>query len=566
MACAGFVNDLARRVRLDSSAGVGLVETIVALGIATVVFTAMAYAGITALTSTQSARINQQAIDLATQRIEDARALGYGALGHSSADLAGDPLVASCAGQPCLDPGIGTQENLVVIDGAALTPHRTQVSGQPTNQVTFDVATYVTRPADASAADFKRVTTIVTWNYRGNPGTRSMSTLVSQATRGLPLPEFQLTPLGETTQSRNPGNDAAFGFTLRNQGAADQFNLAATGTGWAFYQDNGDQIFVDSEDNVPLGDSSSDGLPDTGRLDPDSEITFWAVKTVSLAAEPGSYEFTITANSVSQEAAVGASQGVIVTLVVVDGVISASPTPSPSATESPTVSPTPTPTPTGEAVIVTCPAPSTVPTPAGANQYSVKAYTLHNSGNVSWPTLPLPATDPIPGTAAIGPLFLDQDPERIPEGRALPVYSSNLTPANTAGRILPTGGSFAAGTDNVLDFRTSVKKKKYTNTVVLRIWVAEVSGPPTNPISLTMQPYEYDTVSGATNTLSSPVTTAYSSLSCDGWQEIAFQAPVSTNMGNNEVIGVRLWNSGPVRVRVGYDHEELPSSFTVVER
>ena len=40
----------------------------------------------------------------------------------------------------------------------------------------------------------------------------------------------------------------------------------------------------------------------------------------------------------------------------------------------------------------------------------------------------------------------------------------------------------------------------------------------------------------------------------------------SQNFGNNEVIGVRVWNTSSVPVRIGYDHEVYPGSFTVVQQ
>ena len=543
-------------LRRDDS-GFTLIETIVALAIATTVFTSLAYAAVNSLSATQSARMRQQAIDLATQRLEETRAIAFGALGHDPADLTSDAAVASCSGDPCIDPGIGSNEDLILVT-AGIAPHIEVVSGSTSNNVEYTLTTYVTEPVNADGSDVKRVTVIASWNDHTQVMTETVSSLVSLTTRGLPLPEFQLTPIGETTQSVNPGATAVWGFSLTNQGATDNWNITVP-TGFTVLLDDGDGLFDAASDTTPMGDSTTDGLPDTGRLDPNNTLEFWVTTTVPAGATASTTNYQFVAESVAQAGSSGAQQIADVTLVVVEGVITASPTPSASSTPTPTSTATTTAAPTPSET--SCPAATPAPTPTGTNQYNVKAYTLHNSGPVSWPG------DPIVDSDVITPLYLDQAPDSLATTDSLPAFSDNLTPTDTPGRILYSAGSFSGASDSYVDFRTQLPKKKYTDTAVLRLWVASVSGYPTSTVSLTGQIYGYDMGTGAPTAIGSSVTTTVASFTCSGFQEVWLQFSVpSVNLGNSEALGVRLWNSGSERVRLAFDHATWPGRFTVVER
>ena len=557
-----------RRAAPSNDAGFTLIETMVALSIATVVFTALAYAAINAVGSTYTARINQQAIDLATQQLETVRGLTYGAIGHDAADLSGDASVSSDGGTLSYQIADGTSEGLVIVTASGVTPHTRVVQDETTNNISFEVSTYVTEPGDADNADFKRVTVAVRWTDNGKSHERLLSSLVSESTRGLPLPEFQLTPLGETTQSVNPGANAVYGFTLVNQGAPDQFNIAPSpGAGWTLYWDDGDGSYDAATDTDELLDSASDGIADTGLMDPNEEVVFWAVYAVSSAASEGDSTFTITATS-STDGTV--SQSVIVTLVVVNGVITASPTPSPTSTI--TTSPTPTPTsPSPTVTFTTCSDTSPEADPAQQQGYTRRAYTLHNSGTTSWPTVSEPYPEPIPGSAVLDPMYFDQAPESVPSGYSLPEYSNNLLPSGTAGRILYSGGAFNGSSDSVADWRTtSTTNTTYANGMVLRLYVAVVPGEATAPISLTMQPYSYKNGTSTPLGASLSETITISSFGCSGgWQAVSLGVSFTGStykLNGGQSLGVQLWNSGDTKIRIAYDHEDLPGSFTVVEK
>ena len=312
------------RVQRDDS-GFTMIEMIVSLAVATGIFTALAYFGTTAVSSMQAARNNQQAIDLATQKLETARAISFGGLGHDEATIAADPAVGDCGGSPCIDPGTGSAENVVIV-GGGIANHLDSATGDTSNNVTYQFATYITEPADSASGDTRRVTVTATWNDRGRTLTRSVSTLVAETARGLPLPRYSVSPVGQTTQSVNPGATAAFGLSVQNQGAPDQFNISLP-SGFTAVLDNGDGVYSDTDDTTSLTDSTADGIVDTGRLDPDSSFEFWTLLGTSPSAPTGSSEYTITFDSVAQP---GTTESVILTVVIVDGVVSASPTPSPT--------------------------------------------------------------------------------------------------------------------------------------------------------------------------------------------------------------------------------------------
>ena len=81
------------RRQLPDDGGFTLVEQVVALMIAAIVFTAAAYALIGGLKQSSFAQQNQQSADMLNQAVEDARALTYDQLAMRPTDLAtNDPL------------------------------------------------------------------------------------------------------------------------------------------------------------------------------------------------------------------------------------------------------------------------------------------------------------------------------------------------------------------------------------------------------------------------------------------------------------------------------------------
>lgn len=313
------------RTRATAEEGFTLVEAVVALFVLGIIFTALAAAAMGSLRASMTARVEQQAIDFATEALETTRAADYRDLMHVTSDLSGDPRVTTCGATTCYDPGTGTQEPLVQSTTGALSPHVTQVPSSLSNNVSITLSTYVTRPADASA-DYKRVTVVANWSVAGHDRERAVSSLVTLTTRGLPLPVFKLTPVGGTSASVNPDTWVPFAFEVTNQGAPDRWNLSVTGSAassWAFYLDDGDGIFEYGTDDVPLTNTNApaDSLVDTGRIDPTASMVFWAVRPVSDSAATGDYWSKLTATSAAQASASTGTASVDLLVRVVDGAV-----------------------------------------------------------------------------------------------------------------------------------------------------------------------------------------------------------------------------------------------------
>lgn len=531
--------------RLRADAGFTLIEVVVALGIATGVLTAFAYVSTGTLHALQIARLNQQGTDLATQRLEQLRAVPFGSLGHDPAGIVGDPNLSTC------DAGRCYQNEPLVITTGGLKPQITTPAAA--NNFQYTLYTYVTQPDDVIGEAVKRVTVVAQWSAYGRTFSKTMSTVVTQTQRGLPLPEFKLTPVGPSTITVNPGAAAAFGFQLNNQGAPDQWNISSDATQYRVLLDNGDDIFNAAEDTQEMTDHNGDGKPDTGRLEPKQSIVFWLVRDVPANATSSTSKFTVTAEAVTHEGMDGASASVTSTLVVTTSVVSPTPTASGSAT------PTPSPT------VTTCPASSPAPTPSTQAGYTVKGYVLHNTGATSWPTFPLPASGAIPGSTALDPMYMDMNPVSIPANRDLPVYSTDLTPAGTPGRLLYAGGTFSStSASSILDFRTQNPNRSYAGTMVLRLWVKPVSG---TSLHLAARPYKVKTKNMAVTALGSTSDLSLGSVTCNGFQEAWFSfSPGTFSAGANTVLGVRVWNVEGSSVQVAYDHGAYPATFTVVEK
>jgi Tfp pilus assembly protein PilV len=291
-----------------------LVEAVVALFVLGIIFTSLAAASMGSLRASLIARVEQQAIDFATEALEKTRAADYYSLANVSTDVSGDPAVSSCGPDLCMDPGTGAAEPLVVSSTGSVNPHITQVSESLANNVTMNLYTYITRPAD-STADYKRVTVVAKWAVAGNQRERAVSSLVTLTDRGLPLPVFKITPLGGTSASVNPDTDVPFGFELTNQGAPDRWNLSFTGSApenWTLYRDDGDGVWENDTIDLPLTNSNAeaDAVIDTGRLDPTASIVFWAVREVDDATLAGDYWTAITATSAAQPSAETATASV----------------------------------------------------------------------------------------------------------------------------------------------------------------------------------------------------------------------------------------------------------------
>jgi type II secretory pathway pseudopilin PulG len=300
------------RPRASDDAGFTLVEAMVSLLVLGIVFSALAVASIGALRASLNSRAEQQAIDFATQALERARQLEYYGLGHDATNIASDSArVAPCGSTWCFNPG-GGAEPLVIQAGGSINPHIETISAALNNGTNFTVATYVTRPLN-TGPDVKRVTVVTRWNIGSKQRERVTSSILTATTRGLPIPlfNFETASATQSVNPRAPGDtedpQVAFRIELTNQGAPDRWDLTTDSGTWAFWRDNGDGILCTAAATCGTGvsvdtsmvDSDDPGTAiDTGRLDPTTAITIWAVRQVPETTL-GTYPTNLTATAVS---------------------------------------------------------------------------------------------------------------------------------------------------------------------------------------------------------------------------------------------------------------------------
>jgi type II secretory pathway pseudopilin PulG len=336
-------------VGAKDDSGFTLVEAVVALFVLGIIFTAMAMASMGSIRASMNSRAEQQAIDFATEALEQARQADYYSLSHDATEIASDTAkVSACGATWCFNPGDGA-EPLVIEAGGGVNPHTTVVDSSVNNGVNFRVSTYVTKPAGTSA-DYKRVTVVTQWTIGAKSRERMTSSILTATSRGLPIPQFTFKTAG-ATHTVNRDADSVFKIEMTNQGAPDRWDLTTNSGTWSFWQDNGDSILcmvaADCGSGVSLDTQMVDGddagsIVDTGRLDPTSSIVFWAVRDGSSNGTVGDFWTTLTATAVSVDHA-GVTAGVGVKTIqlltrVTDQVVTQSPgpvTPTPVAPSAP---------------------------------------------------------------------------------------------------------------------------------------------------------------------------------------------------------------------------------------
>jgi hypothetical protein len=226
-----------------------------------------------------------------------------------NSDLAGDSdIVASCAGLGAgnfYDPGPGLScERIVSADNnVAITNHiqTVPVEGKP-----FTVKQYVTwvdnSPQGGPDQDYKRLSVVVEWNDNGTTDSFETSTLLSRARRGLPVPEFDLTPDTQTKQVE-AGQTVAFAHSIENLGIIDAYDIEMpVPLGWTvqFYADDqtdGEIGVYDPAFDEALTDTNGTGTPDTDNVDTDEVFYLLAVVTVPATQPTGTVDVPLTATS-----------------------------------------------------------------------------------------------------------------------------------------------------------------------------------------------------------------------------------------------------------------------------
>jgi prepilin-type N-terminal cleavage/methylation domain-containing protein len=529
------------RCRGDDS-GFSLIESVVALAIASVVFTALAAAMISSLKATVYARQVQQASDVVQQSMEQLRASGFDALAMRTSDLVvNDPLpLAACT---CFDPthdvasGAST-EPLVVGSSGSLSPHVATVT---VNSTVYTLRSYVTRPADSTGVSYKRITVVGTWGSLGQAHMRLLSSLVSNARSGLPLPDYKFTLATPATACASPGGTLVYGFTIKNNGARDSFTLgsgSASGPTWTFYLDDGTSS-VGSWGSDDSAVPTASGAPLVGPIEVNTSLRVWAVASLASAASPGSYANTFTATSASDPSV---SQSLSTTSLVAS-VCTATPSPSPSGSPSPSPSPTAVAPPQWATTCTT-----TLPSVSTGNGVTPTTYYLANGGTNTTNTL-ASAVLPI---ARLAP----------PVSTTLWDYSTDLA-ANTAGRYLsPTGTSVATAVDWRYQFSSATQ---IVGNGMLSLWAAPASGNPADPLVVTVTVRQ---LSSSGTVLSTFTGTSYGSgaWGCSGPKDFGVSVPFGTGNGSsfsaNDFIDVQVSVSG-APAELAFDTTTFSSNLTL---
>lgn len=524
--------------RRYGDAGFGLIEMIVALLIAGMVFGALATTLVASLRSSLLSRQNQQATDYMTQAIEEMRLMDYGSLSVSAAALAGDPKVLNCGGNPCIAVN-GTDELLVTATVPGVTAVSTLLDTQ-TNGTTFTLRRYVTATAGTGPDLVRRVTVDISWTTYGATHTRSTSTIIAYSQRGLPLPSFTLKP-ATSSETINPGDYAVHTFTLENKGAPDRWNLTLTGatTGFQLYADTDNSGSYEPGTDALLTDTSADGIVDTGRVEPGTTVRFFLVLSTTSATPLATLTTTLKATSVAQPTASTASATAAATTIIQAGLVTPTPVPTPSST-SPGPSPSPTET--------VCSAAS-VPTPS-VSGYTTRAYALHNAGYTSSPTLPQLDMNASAATSA-----------------TLGTFSTDQAPTLTGRQVVGSSASSAAALVALTDpttyadwFLTVGKKTNIAGQAVLQLWVAGTAGATpgeTVPVVL------YTTTSSGSSPTVLSFVNGTVTAGCAGFQQIAVTLPAITAQAISKNYQLHVRAALSSTARFGYDSTQMPAQLAV---
>jgi prepilin-type N-terminal cleavage/methylation domain-containing protein len=517
--------------------GFTLVETVVALTIASIAFTALAVGMLASLKAAVGARQAQQASDVLQQQMEQLRGLGYDALAMRPSDLSVNDALA-LGGCGCYDPvhdntSGANAESLVLDAGGSVNPHVVTIT---VNATAFTVREYVTAPTDSTGSTYKRITVVGTWSSRGISHTRSLSSFVTATRTGLPLPDYKLTFNTPSSQCASPGATLVYGFKVKNNGARDSFTLTTSGWTspvWNFYLDDG----AGSVGSYDVDDSqvpSSSGTPMLGPIETNQTQNFWAVATLPGGTATGSYTTTFTATSASDPSVAQNLTGTTTVSAVCTG---PSPSPTPSPTPTGSVPPQPT---------TTCTA--TVPSVSTGGGVTPTAYYLANgstnNGNTG-ATVPLPLGKLTPPTST-----------------TLWDYATDLL-TNTAGRYLATSGT-ATATTAEWRYQFAGSTKLVGNGVV-DLWAAPVSGSPSDALTFTVTTNRL-TSAGALVSNISTVTYGSGAWGCAGFQHFGVSVPFGggsgTSFNGTDFLDVTVSVSGAPAL-IAYDTTTFTSAVTL---
>jgi prepilin-type N-terminal cleavage/methylation domain-containing protein len=522
---------LRRRHEAD---GFTLIELIVALTIATVIFSAMAAAGLAGVKASVIARQNQQAVDVLNRLVEQARGVNYATVAMVTADLQVNDNAITTGPTPryTVPNGVG-QEDVWAQGTGSINPHvETVASSTTADGVEYTTKTYVTLPAgttlDNSGQPYqKRLTVVASWTTYGQTRERAISTVLTETTRGLPLPRYSVIPTSPTAAAKAPGTTLTWGFQVINRGARDTFNIAASTGTWTYYVDADCNGSRDPGEDTTLTNTDAalgDTRPDTGKLDPNNNPPFCVVAERAIpAAELGVSTVTFNLQSSAQPAADGAAVGVgPYTVTVTTG----------------STGGTPTPTGTGPNTICT-------PTPAGAGT----PFGFRN------------------GVTASNGDTASQLVNTMTENTCLyqPASANYSTEAGAGrGRSLTTGGFDATSTAaQRVEWRWNPASTKTVAAGTATISVM-VSCPVVGPsVTLSGAVGTYNQKAPGTWTSQGTGTATVSCAVADTWTRVEVPMTVATAFtvqnkvqGQPQYLSARLWTTGAAGQKIRLDYEQ----------
>ena len=528
--------------------GFTLLESVIALTVATIVFTAMGAALISSVQSVMVGRTNQQAADAAERAMEDARKLGYNELAIKDSTLVNEPsgITSSKKYVPDGHKSSGAGEEPLVTDPEGSVQHKQVVT---VGRATYEVYTYVTRPVDVTAAGgttYKRVTVVTRWTLPGSDGvaavrTRSMSTLVSNKVSGLPLPDYKFTPLTATSDCANQGGELMYGFNLKNNGARDSWRITDENSdfSWTYY--------TSPEKTTQIGTSATP--PSLGPIDPTGNMWVYAVATVAVNKAAGSDASRFRATSVATPTSSATID--VTSTVKLAGVPCELVTATPTATATATA--TATPTATSTAVPPAQPNPGnncagSPPSGSTSNNSTLRSYYLTN-------TVPNSAD-----TTSTTPRGMAK--QVVPNSTTLWNYSTDLH-TGVAGRLLKAGGAGTAGT---MEWRHQFSSAtKFTGNGVTTLWAAPASGASNTPLVFTVKVLRYSSTGTLLATLDTE-TVGSGAWACAGFKKfgstIAFGSGNGTSLSANDYIGVQVTVTGGDAV-LAYDTTNYPAALVL---
>lgn len=188
------------QVDLSDESGLTLPEMLIAILILSVALLGLVSMTVVNLQSLRNARDLQKATQIASTQLEDMRSETWAFVALDTAD-------------PDLSATTFEGEDIVTVPNGVIG-HRSTVED-------YSVTRYVTW-ANGEETE-KRVTVLVTWDVGNRTRTTRESTLVSEARRGLPVPNFVINP-EDRVEVGTEGEVVCFDHTLTNLGEQDSYS------------------------------------------------------------------------------------------------------------------------------------------------------------------------------------------------------------------------------------------------------------------------------------------------------------------------------------------------------